>query len=366
MRVALVHDYLTQYGGAERVLEAFADVFPRAPIFTLMYDERGTRSIFSGRRIITSFLQRFKVVRRHHRFFPPLMPMAIEQFDLSKYDLVISNSASFAKGIITRPETLHICYCHTPTRFAWDNSHRYVEEFGGYPSIMRKIAPIFLNWLRVWDHTASLRPDVFIANSYHVRKRIRKYYSQDAEVIYPPVRVKYFSRIARAPKDFFLMVGRLIAYKRFDLGIEAAKELGFNLHIVGDGPEMKKLKRIARGAPNITFIGATDDERLRQEYATCRALIFPQEEDFGLVAVEAMAAGTPVIAWRGGGALETVQDGRTGILFNEQTHHALIDAIKQFKEEDFSTEYIKEYSNNFDQEVFNQKVKSFIDKQLTK
>ncbi|KKR46811.1 MAG: Glycosyl transferase group 1 [Parcubacteria group bacterium GW2011_GWA2_40_8] len=364
MRVALVHDYLTQYGGAERVLEALCDIFPQAPIFTLIYDERGTKGVFKERRIVTSFLQNFEFVKKHHRLFPPLMPIAVEQFDLSAYQVVISDSASFAKGIITRPESKHICYCHTPTRFAWDDSHRYVEEFGGYPLIMRKLAPIFLNWLRIWDHSASLRPDTFIANSYHVQNRIRKYYGRDAEVIFPPVKVDYFSKGKRDEQDFFLMAGRLIAYKRFDLGIEAARRAGFNLHIVGDGPAKKQLKQLAQGAPNIRFLGAVSDEVLREEYSRCQAMIFPQEEDFGLVAVEAMAAGSPVIAWRGGGALETVQDGKTGMFFEEQTVESLEKALQKFNNNDFSTEYIKEHARNFDTTIFNQKIKNFIDKQL--
>ena len=365
MRVALIHDYLTQLGGAERVLEAFAELFPRAPIYTLMYDEGATKGRFAGRIIRTSFLQKLPLVRKHHRLFPPFMPTAVEQFDLSAYDLVISDSASFAKGVITRPESLHICYCHTPTRFAWDDSHRYVELFGGYPLPMRRLAPLFLNWLRMWDYAASRRPDAFIANSDHVRRRIRKYYDRDAAVIYPPVRAQYFSAGVRAPKDHFLMTGRLMAYKRFDIGIQSAKKYGFRLRIAGDGPELKRLKRLAGNDANITFLGGISDEALRSEYLSCRALIFPQEEDFGIVPVEAMAAGSPVIAWRGGGALETVKEGETGLFFDQQNAESLGEAIRLFADGDFSPEHIRAYARAFDTDVFKARMENFISHYLT-
>lgn len=364
MRVALVHDYLTQYGGAERVLEVLCEMFPNAPIFTLLYDEEGTRGVFADRRIVTSFLQRIPFVRTHHRLFPPLMPLAIEQFDLSAYPLVISDSASFAKGIITRPETMHICYCHTPTRFAWDDSHRYLEEFGGYPWPLRRLAPFFVNWLRLWDHAAATRPDVFLANSHHVRRRIKKYYGQNASVLFPPVRVDFFAQGKREPSDFFLMAGRLIPYKRFDLGIGAAKAAGFSLHIVGEGPQQSRLMKLAAGAPQIKFLGPLSDEALREEYLHCRALLFPQEEDFGLVAVEAMAAGAPVIAWRGGGALEVVEEGKTGIFFDAQEVDDILEAIRRFEAMRISPDYIRDYARRFDASVFCETLQKFIAQQL--
>ena len=360
MKVALVHDYLNQYGGAERVLQALSEIFPEAPIYTLIYDKKRTGYVFSNKKIYTSFLQKIPFAKSYHRAFLLLMPLGIEQFDLSSYDLVISDSASYAKGIITLPSTVHICYCHTPIRYAWDDSYRYIKEFG-YPSFFKKIIPFFLNYIRIWDVQASKRVDYFIANSKFVKRRIKKYYRRKAEVIYPPVETKKFF-ISNSNKDYFLMVGRFLPYKRFDLAISVFNKLKLPLKIVGDGPEKSKLKKLA--LPNIEFLGLVSDEKLAKLYSNCKALIFPQEEDFGIVALEAMASGRPVIAYKGGGVLETVKEKETGIFFEEQTEESLMEAIRNFKESDFNPELIRNHSLKFDKEIFKQKIKEFIESKL--
>jgi glycosyltransferase involved in cell wall biosynthesis len=361
MRVAIVHDYLTELGGAERVLEAICELFPHAPIYTLIYDKKATGGIFEGRRIHTSFLQRFPFSRRRHRNYAWLMPMAVEGLDLSKYDLVVSDSSSYAKGVITKPNTIHVCYCHTPIRYAWDDSHRYVKEFGA-PRIFRWLIPLFLNYLRIWDKEAALRVDWFATNSSFVRDRIRKYYRVDAEVVHPPVDTDFFSAVRREAKDYFLAAGRLVAYKRFDLAIKACNEMKLKLVVAGEGPEEKKLRKIA--GPEITFAGRVSDEKLRELYAGAKALIFPQEEDFGIIAVEAMAAGCPVIAYRGGGALENIIEGVTGTFFDHERPSTLAHALEEFDNMKFDPEAIRRHAENFSKSAFKKNIMRVIEKAL--
>lgn len=358
MKVALVHDYLNQFGGAERVLEAFIEIFPDAPIYTLIHDPKQLRGAFSDKKIQTSFLQKVPFAKSKHRIFPPLMPMAVEQLDLFDYDLVLSDSASFAKGVITKPETLHVCYCHTPPRYAWDDSHKYIEEFG-MPGIIKKLVPFFMNYIRLWDKEASLRVDKFICNSRFVAKRIKKYYDKEARVIYPPVDAKNFFVSDKASGDYFLMVGRLLTYKRFDIAIEAFNRLGKPLKIVGDGPERKKLEKAAK--KNVEFLGELQDKELVDCYKNCRGFVFPQEEDFGIVALEAMASGRPVIAYRGGGALESIKEGETGIFFNEQIPESLIKTVRRFKPENFNPQKIRKHALKFSKERFKKKIKDFVE-----
>lgn len=365
MKVALVHDYLNQYGGAERVLEEFSELFPDAPIYTLVYNpahfEKHGIVPFMNKKIITSFLQKIPFAKSKHRIFPLLMPMAIEQFDLSNYDMVLSDSASFAKGIITKPGTLHICYCHTPPRYAWDDSHKYIAEFG-FSGLVKKIIPFFMNYIRIWDREAALRVDKFICNSQFVAERIKKYYNREAQIIYPPVDAKKFfpAENKLEKKDYFLMVGRLITYKRFDIAIEAFNKLGLPLKIIGSGPEKNRLTKMAR--KNVEFLGELSTDKLNYYYQNCRALIFPQEEDFGIVALEAMACGKPVIAYRGGGALESIDENKTGIFFNQQTPQSLAGAVKKFDVSKFNSSKIRQWAQNFDREIFKNKIKEFIEK----
>ncbi|PJE51377.1 MAG: glycosyl transferase [Candidatus Yanofskybacteria bacterium CG10_big_fil_rev_8_21_14_0_10_36_16] len=352
MKVALVHEYLNQYGGAERVLEAFCEVFPEAPIYTLVYDERATGGVFKNKEIHTSFIQKIPFSKKHHRIFPLFMPLAVEQFDLSYFDVVISNAHSFGKGIITKPHTKHISYCMTPTRFLWDDSHRYVSEFK-YAWPVKKLIPLFLNYLRIWDKEAALRVDEYVANSNFVKNRIKKYYKRDASVIHPFVNADKYN-VSYKNGGYFLMVGRMVPYKRFDLAIKVFSAIKKPLKIVGGGPELKKLKKMAK--PNIEFLGLVSDYKMPEIYNQAEAIIFPQEEDFGIVPLEAMASGRPVIAYRGGGALETVAEDKTGVFFDEQTEIDLVQAIGRYYQVDWDPQAIRQHALKFDKPIFKQKI----------
>ncbi|MFZ2226189.1 MAG: glycosyltransferase [Candidatus Moraniibacteriota bacterium] len=364
MKIALVHDYLVQYGGAERVLECFCELFPDAPIYTLVYDEKLMHGVFAGKDIRTSFLQRLPFVKNRHRIFPQLMPAAIEQFDFSAYDIVLSDSSSYAKGIITGPETLHVSYIHTPMRYAWDDCQKYTSDFY-FPHFVKKLVPFFMNYIRIWDKISAERVDKIIANSKFVARRIQKYYRKDSLVIHPPVNIDNF-HIASGDKsqNYFLMVGRVIAYKRFDIAIQAFNQLGLPLKIIGRGPELNRLKKMAK--PNIEFLGRVPEEKLAQYYANCQAFVFPQEEDFGIVAIEAMASGRPLIAYRGGDILEHMEEGKSGIFFDKQTAEDIISAVKKFRSADYDPDYIRESVRKFDKIFFKEKVKKYIEEELNK
>lgn len=356
MKVALVHDFLNQVGGAEKVLLFFHALFPNAPVFTITYDKEETRGIFRNMDIRTSFIQKIPGGTKKYKWYLSLMPVATEQFDFSKFDLVLSDSSAFVKGVITKPETLHICYCHTPTRFLWSDSLTYTEELK-QPRIIKNLLPLFLNRIRTWDRLAADRPDKFIANSEFVARRIKKYYNRDSTVIYPPVETKNYP-LPRKIKDYFLIVSRLRPYKRVDMAIEAFNALELPLKIIGMGEEYEKLRRIAK--PNIEFLGPLNDEEKKQYLAECKAFVYPQEEDFGITAVEAMAAGRPVIAYKAGGAKESIIDGVTGEFFEDQTPWSLVDAVRDFKVERYNPEIIKKHAQNFDISVFKQKIRNFI------
>lgn len=364
MKIALVHDYLVQYGGAERVLEAFTEIWPYAPIYTLLHDPEAMHGKFSGKRIYTSFLQKSRFARKHHRLFPPLMPVAIESFDFSKYDVVLSDSSSYAKGIITRPETLHISYVHTPMRYAWDDCQKYTQDFG-FPRFIKKLVPFFMNPIRIWDKASADRVDHYIANSKFVQSRIAKYYRKESEVIHPPVDIASFSVAPESErKDYFLMVGRLIAYKRHDIAIEAFNRLKLPLKIIGRGPEFDRLKKLA--GPTIEFLGRVPDEALPKYYAECQAFIFPQEEDFGIVAEEAFASGRPVIAYRGGDIVEHLEEGKMGEFFEEQTTASLESAIRKFQGKTYDSALIRSRAEQFDKALFRAKIQSTVEALVAK
>jgi glycosyltransferase involved in cell wall biosynthesis len=360
MKIAFVHDYLVQYGGAERVLECFTEIWPYAPIYTLIYDEKKTHGIFKNKRIYTSFLQNFPYSRKNHRIFPPLMPPAIEQFDFSKYDVILSDSSSYAKGAITPPKTLHICYCHTPMRYAWDDCQKYIEEFG-FPRFVKKFIPFLMNYIRVWDRVSADRPDEYIANSKFVAGRIKKYYKKNSTIINPPVDVKNFN-ISEEKESYFLVVARLMTYKRVDIVIETFNKLGWPLKIIGRGPDEKRLRKMAKN--NIVFTGRLSDKNLATTYARAKAFIFPQEEDFGITAIEAMASGVPIIAFRGGDIVEHVREGKEGIFFNEQTSKSLTEVLKKFNPADFNPQTIREKALPFDRDLFKEKIKDYIENSL--
>lgn len=359
MRVALVHDYLTQFGGAERVLGVLMEMFPNAPVYTLLHDKSITRGRIDQSRIKTSILQNMPLARSRHRLFPMFMPLVIEQFDFSKYDVVISASHSFGKGVVTGPNTLHISYCFTPMRYVWDDSHRYVREFT-VPSWLRSLIPFPLTYVRMWDSFAADRVDNFVAISKFVAKRVKKYYQRDSEVIYPPVDCSKYS-ISNQVTDRFLIVSRLMSYKRIDLAIEAFNKLGLSLDIVGTGPEEEKLKKMAK--PNIKFYGFLADDEVKRMFSKCKAFIFPQEEDFGLTVVEAAASGRPVVAFAAGGALETVKDGETGILFSDQNVDSLCSAIKRIDDLKIIPEKIRDRALQFSVERFKLNFMDMLDKE---
>lgn len=362
MKIALVHDYLVQRGGAERVLEALTELFPYAPIYTLIYDKESMQGLFAEKDIKTSFLQRLPFSRQNHRIFPPLMPLAIEQFDFSAYDVVVSDSSSYAKGILTQPKTLHICYMHTPMRYAWDDCQKYTDDFG-FPRFIKAIVPFFMSPIRLWDKLSIDRVDHIVANSSFVQKRIQKYYRKSSEIIHPPVDVnRFFIAPEKERKEYFLMVGRLIAYKRHDIAIHAFNRLGLPLKIIGRGPELVRLKKIA--GPNIEFLERVSDEELPKYYAECRAFVFPQEEDFGIVAIEAMASGRPIIAYYGGDIVEHAEEGKTGVFFEHQTSKDVEGAVRKFSDMEFDPEYIRKRALDFDKEIFKRKMKEYIDTKL--
>lgn len=357
MKIALVHDHLTQDGGAERVLRVFQEIFPQAPIYTLVFDQKKLGKEFESRKIKTSFIQRIPGGVKKFKWFLPLMPLATEKYELSNYDVVLSNSSALSKGVITRPETLHICYCHTPTRYLWTDTHLYIRELE-YNRLVKKIVSLMLPKLRIWDRIAAARVDKFIANSKTVQKRIVKYYGRESDVIYPPVEVAKF-KIYNQQDNYFLAGGRLVPYKRFDLVVRAFSKLGIPLKIFGEGPDYQKLKEMAK--PNIEFLGKISDEEKVELYGKCLAFLHPQEEDFGLMVVEAMAAGRPVIAYRKGGALETVLDGITGKFFDEQSWECLAHTIIRFKPEDYKPDQIRVHALQFDVSEFKNKIKNYVE-----
>ncbi|MCK4636125.1 MAG: glycosyltransferase [Candidatus Moranbacteria bacterium] len=360
MKIALVHDYLVQHGGAERVLQCFCEIFPNAPIYTLVYNKEIMRDSFSDRRIYTSSLQKFPFSKKWHRIFPPLMPAAIEEFDFSMYDVVLSDSSSYAKGIITGANTLHICYTHTPMRYAWDDCQEYTDDFY-YPKFVKVLIPFMMNYIRVWDGVGSDRVDKYLANSEFVARRIKKYYKKNATVINPPVDIKNFS-ISNKTEDYFLMVGRLISYKKHNVAIEAFNKLGLPLKIIGRGPELQKLKKQAKS--NIEFLERVNDEEITKYYSECKAFIFPQEEDFGIVAIEALAAGRPIIAFQGGDIVEHIEDGNEGVFFDKQTPESLIEAVKRFDGLKFDSQHNREVALKFDREIFKGKIKEYVEKEI--
>ncbi len=357
MQVAFVHDHLTQEGGAERVLQAFQAIWPEAPTYTLVFDPERLGSLVAGHRIVPSFLQRFPGARRHPQWYLPLMPTATESYDLRPYDVVLSSCSALAKGVITRSNTVHLCYCHTPTRYLWSDTHQYVADLP-YPRFMKWAIRRMLTRLRAWDQQAAQRVDRFIANSRNVSERIAKYYRRDSVVVYPPVDVARFT-VTRPAGRFFLTGGRLVPYKRFDLVVQAFNRLGIPLQVFGEGPESPKLRALAK--PNVRLLGKISPEALAECYARCRAFIQPQVEDFGITAVEAMAAGRPVIAYGAGGAMETVVPGLTGALFEEQTWESLADAVVRFQPEAYEPEKIRRSARQFSAATFSAKIRALVE-----
>lgn len=357
-RVALVHDWLTNLGGGERVLWELHQLYPEAPIYTSVYNPERLPQ-FKGLDVRTSFLQRLPLARTKHQLFPMLRCLAFESFDFSQYDLVISTSSAESKGIITPPGTLHVAYLFTPTRYYWSDYHRYLADpgFGWLNPLVRRAMPRVISGLRQWDYAAAQRPDVLVADSKFVAARIAKFYSRPATVIYPPVELERFEA-DQARQEYYLVVSRLIPYKRVDLAIRAFNQLKLPLRIVGAGTEMKKLQHLA--GPTISFMGKLDDAKTAQAYAHAKALIFPTEEDFGITPLEAMASGSPVIAYSRGGVLETVVEGKTGLFFNKQTVESLVDAVERSQSIKFDPLVLRRRAEEFNVDRFRREIQELV------
>jgi glycosyltransferase involved in cell wall biosynthesis len=349
MRIALIHDWLLSLGGAEKVLMELHDMFPRAPIYTLCAKASFVTHSFPRADVITSSLQHVPGICARPRWFMPLMPMAVESFDFSQYDTVISSSAFFAHGIVIKPRTRHICYSYSPMRSLWDRNGEY--RGGG---LVRHI-------LRMWDSQASARVDTYIAPSRHVSERIKKFYQRDAQVIYPPLIpcAPSHNAIVHQP-GFFLIVSRLYTYKNIGVAIDAFNKLGYSLVVIGDGPERRRLERLA--GPTISLIGYQDDATVAAYYRDCKAFIMPQEEDFGLTALEAMSYGKPVLALRRGGALETVHEGISGEFFNDPIPEVLADGVRRINEryDTYDPERIKASVQPFSRERFRSEIQALL------
>jgi glycosyltransferase involved in cell wall biosynthesis len=357
LRVAIVHYWLVSMRGGEKVVEAFCDMYPDADIFTLVYDESRISEKIRNHKITPSFLQNIPGARRNYRSLLPLMPFALESLDLSGYDLILSSESGPAKGIVPGPHATHICYCHSPMRYLWDHYHFYRRNSG---PVTRALMPFLAPALRAWDVTTSARVDRFVANSHHVASRVEKYYRRSAAVLNPPVAVHDFAP-ASASGDFYLCAGQLVGYKRTELAVEAFTTMAENLVVVGEGEELVRLKGMA--GPTVTFLGRVPFAVLQDMLARCRALIFPGEEDFGIVPVEAMASGRPVIAYGSGGVLDSIIPNRTGILFHEQSVHGVIEAVRRFQsvEGAFRPELIREHALQYSEENFKAKMQQIID-----
>ena len=366
LRVAIVHYWIFGMGGGERVIEALAEMYPQADLFCLAVDPSKMSDTLRSRKVTTSFLQSVPGCKRWYRHMLPLGPLALESLDLSGYDLVLSSEAGPAKGAMSHTETCHICYCHSPMRYLWD---LYSDYRRGFNPIVRSAFSLTAHYMRMWDVLAANRVDYFVANSQNVANRIRKHYRREAEVIYPPVSV-CAGYLAKDIDDYYLFVGRLIDYKRADIAIQACNRLGRRLRVIGDGEQYRTLRKLA--GPTIEFLGRADDDTLRECYAHCRALLFPAEEDFGIVPVEAQSFGRPVIAFGKGGALETVialdenemqsSERSTGVFFSEQNAESLAEAILSFEsvEQEFSPTFIRASVESFDVSHFKFQIGEFV------
>ena len=374
MKVALVHELLTMKGGAERVLKILADHFPHAPIYTLLYDEKRLGDWFPSTRIKPSCLQQSLktqwAIKTGRRLNPHLylssFPRAIEQWDFSGYDLVLSTSSAFVHGIITNSAPKHLCYTHSPARYLWDRTHDVINQSGS--GILGPLKKIYLqslfHTLRIWDSEAADRPDQLLAASKEVQRRMELYWRRESDVLYPPIddywlQSKNMNTGAMERDDYFIIVSSLVEYKRIELAIEACTSLNLHLKIIGEGPHRKYLEKIS--GSNIEFYGWRQYDELRNLFARAKATIFPGHEDFGLVPLESMICGTPVIAYKGGGALETVIEGVTGTFFADPTTKSLADTLKKYAKKDYKSEILQEHAKQFSKEKFLKKIQEHID-----
>ena len=360
MKVAIVHYWLVGMRGGEKVLESLCELFPHADIYCHVYDPDSVSEIISQHNIKTTFIQRLPASRRFYQSYLPFMPLALEQLDLREYDLVISSESGPAKGVVVGPDTVHICYCHSPMRYVWDMYPQYYQA----TNFIKKLFMVpLIHYLKLWDRCSADRVDHFVANSEFVAKRIKKYYRRESVVINPPVETSSFA-VDNTIGEYYLLVGQLVEYKRADLAVEAFNQSGRRLLIIGDGEQLAKLKRQAN--KNIEMLGRQPFDIIRKHFASCKALVFPGVEDFGIVPVEAMASGRPVIAFRKGGALETVKEGATGVFFDVQTPAALNEAIEKFEKSqaNFIPEDIRDHSKKFDKEIFKNKLLEYVESRM--
>ncbi len=366
-RIAIVHEWFTSHAGSEKVVEQILRIYPNADLYSLVnFLPEELRYFIGHKPVNTSFIQRLPFAKNHFRNYLPLMPAAIEQFDLSDYDLVISSHHAVAKGILTRPDQLHISYVHTPLRYGWELQHQYLRQAGLTRGLKSVLTRAILHYLRLWDVASANRVDKYVANSRYVARRIEKTYRRSAEVIYPPVDTQRFSgENAKVREDFYLVVSRFVPYKRVDLAIAAFNELGLPLVVIGDGPGRKALQKMA--APNISFLGKQTDSVVSNYMQRCRGFIFPPEEDFGITPVEAQAAGAPVIAYAKGGQAETVMHERTGLLFSHQTVESLVHSVKRLQAsvDQFEAARLIENAQRFSIAQFHSQFQNFVEKAWT-
>ena len=357
MKVAIVHYWLVTMRGGEKVLEDLCRLYPQADIFTLVLDEESLSPVLRKHKITTSFLQRIPGSAKHYQKLLALMPFALEQLDVTDYDLVISSESGPAKGVVARPDALHICYCHSPMRYLWDHYHVYRQEMGLVP---RFVFSLLAPFLRIWDVTTAARVDAFVSNSMHVSRRIARVYDRMSTVIYPPVAVEDFEP-AETLGDYYLCAGQVVTYKRVDLAVRAFTQNGKPLVVIGDGPQLEALRRVA--GPNVKFLGRCDFATLKHHLSHCRGLVFPGEEDFGILPVEAMASGRPVIAYGAGGALESIGDERAGVFFREQTVEGLVEAVERFEAQfdEFDPAFIRQRALRFSSARFREEMSAFVE-----
>lgn len=360
MKIALVHDWLLAKRGGEKVLKELSSLFPEAPIYTLIYKKKLADSYFSSRKIITSLCQKFPLITKYYRYLLPIYPILIEQFDLRGYDVIISTHHCVAKGVIVPQETTHFSYCFTPMRYIWDQYWQYFPTKRLFHFLTKSL---IFNYLRIWDVISANRVDKFIAISEFVAKRIKKYYGRTAEIIYPPVDIDFFTP-SNKEGNFYLIVSALVPYKNITIAIEAFNELKMPLKIIGSGPEKKKLMKMAK--ENIEFLGWVDDDRLKENYQKCKALILPCEEDFGMVAVEVQACGRPAIVYEKSGAMETIIPDKTGLYFKNSSKNDIIQIIKKFEDMKFSKEEVRNNAEKFSRKIFKERILDLINRYIRK
>ena len=359
-KTSIVHEWLVNYAGSERVVESFTNIWQDADIFALVdfLNNEQRETILKGKKANTTFIQHLPLARKKHRYYLPLFPIAIERLDLSEYQLIVSSAHAVSKGVKTKSNQLHICYCHSPMRYAWDQSEHYLTGIKG------TFAKAFMNYLRNWDLKTADNVNFFIANSHHIAEKIKRIYKRDATVIYPPVDIDKFE-VSEKKDDYYLIASRFVPYKKVDVVVEAFNHMpDKKLLVIGSGPEKEKIKSIAKS--NIEFLPHQEFPQLKEYMKKAKAFVFAAEEDFGIVVVEAMACGTPVIALNKGGTSESVIDGKTGIHFNEQTRESIIGAIKDFEKriDYFDIQSIRKHAENFDRKNFEDNIKEFVSNKL--